>query len=164
MEIEIGPMDVVTGYQGFNDVDDAFRSAALVLGRLREQTPLTSLFSPRDGFTVEQKGVSTQLTTLLGAHRGKELFLSPQYTVGVPLDGLPGLLRFARTHSERALPSMFADLAVAPAFADEVVAWFSAENGVPASAEVPAIAAEILSGEDARDLKGFAELIFSQAM
>ena len=160
---------MVPGDEGYSDEDrlhGALERYLTRLGNFTSEAPISELFPEHEGFRITGLG---QRTTASRARDRTAIvpigsFLL-RYTVGVPMDGLHGLLRYARDKSSTsgALPP-FAAVDAGLVVGDVVAAWWAAEAGAPGSANVPTIVAHLTSDRNYHELRGYAALIFTQAI
>ncbi|MGW3496387.1 WXG100-like domain-containing protein [Streptomyces sp. NPDC001020] len=153
----VGTPIAYRGEPGGVSEEDFWHSLEYVMHTLRGGMTVKRLFGPWNGFRQEQDSG-------LWVEEGKELTLSPQWTVGMhPSELLDFLVDDVRPMSEQSTDTAHLDAEIGAAFAREVAARFYASEHrirVPHSA----LAWQLLDDVEYRSLAGLLHLVFTQAI
>jgi hypothetical protein len=159
LEFVGGPI-AMPGEVGGISEDGFWRSFEYAFHRLRQFTPLHALF----GRTDDIRALEYPGTSLGTVEPGKELALSPQWTIGMPpSEMLDWLVKDVRRMSVRSTGTAHADAEAGAALGKLVAARYLADrHGM--GLRNPHIAWELLDDPDYRSVGGLVALVFMQAV
>jgi hypothetical protein len=159
LEFVGGPINQPGEVGGISE-DGFWRSFEYAFHRLQQLTPLPMLFGRTDDF----QALDYPHTSLGTVEPGKELALSPQWTVGMPASEiLDWLLKDVRRMSVQSTGTAHADAEIGAALGKLVAArYFAAQHGM--ELRNPHLAWELLDDSDYRSVGGLIALVFMQAV
>jgi hypothetical protein len=159
LEFVGGPINM-PGEMGGIDEDEFWGSFEYAFRRLKQFTALSGLFGRTDNF----RALDYPDASLGAVAPGKELALSPQWTVGMPAsEMLDWLLEDVRGLSVRSIDTAHADAEAGAALGKLVAArYLAVREGM--NMRNPHVAWELLDDPDYRSVGGMVMLVFMQAV